>query len=203
MSVVEGKLDGEEGRALQRDAPAPRLAQFGEDRPGDGGLRRHRIDMRAQRHRAMRIGAFEPELHAGAQVARAPILAIELAGQERRGEVPVRVSSTRPDMSLVEMGVHIRESGQDDPAVEVEKRGRILDRGRSRRERGDPPVLDEERSGSQAVLIGQEPSSLAHRDREPRVHDAVAREEGRDAQGFAHIHLDAFSKLSRVPRSRP
>src|SRR5580692_2316316 len=102
--------------------------------------------MRAQRRRAMRIGTFETEPHAGAKIGGAPMFPIGLAGKERRGEAPIRVTPARPDMPLVQVGVHIREGRKDDPSVEIEKRRCWFDRRPSRLDRSDPPVLDEKGS---------------------------------------------------------
>src|SRR5207244_1523091 len=57
-------FDREDGDRLQRDAAAPALAQSREQRPAHSMLRRDRIEMRADRERAVRIGGAETELEA-------------------------------------------------------------------------------------------------------------------------------------------
>ena len=58
MRLVEGEIDAEQRRSLQRDAAAPVLARLGEHRPADRGLRTDVVDMGADRAGSVRIAAF-------------------------------------------------------------------------------------------------------------------------------------------------
>jgi antitoxin CcdA len=128
-----------EAHRLQLDPPGPALAQLGEHRPGDLGLRRDRIEMGADRHRAVRMSAAQGELHPCLDILRRPVgPPVTLHGLECLPEAAVRVGGARPDVALVEMGVHVDEAGQDQPAGEIGGAGRRC--ARAGPHGGDPPV---------------------------------------------------------------
>ena len=91
MRLVEGEIDRKQRRGLQVDAAAPAFAHGGEHRPTDCGLRPDAVDMRADRARAVRIGAAQAELHAPRDVGGAPIgVAVGGDGVQRGGETSRR-----------------------------------------------------------------------------------------------------------------
>ena len=70
MRLVERELDAEERARLDFDAAGPVCAQLRQYRPGDADLLAERIDMGAQRRRAVGPGAAQAELHPGPHVRR-------------------------------------------------------------------------------------------------------------------------------------
>ena len=64
-------------------------------------------------------------------------------------EGAVRIGSPMPDVTLVEMGVHVDKGGEDEPGVEID--GRCI--GPLAPDPGDPPVLDEDRRRSEPLRI--------------------------------------------------
>ena len=71
--IVEEEVDREQRDRLQVDAVRPRRAHLDEDRPGDGVLRRQRIEVGAEQRRAVCVGAAEAEIHAAGDVVRRPV----------------------------------------------------------------------------------------------------------------------------------
>ena len=71
--VIDGKVHGKQRHRLEDDAPAPFLAQFGEDWPRNRRLWPDRIKMGPHRPRAVSKGAAQREVHARPQVAGRPV----------------------------------------------------------------------------------------------------------------------------------
>ena len=116
-------VDAEQARRLQLDAALPALPHLLEHRPRDLLLRRHRIEMRADRLGAVRVGAAQRELHALRDVGCVPARGAVLAGRiERAHEGAVGIALARPDMALVDMRVAVDEGRQHDAAGEVDRR---------------------------------------------------------------------------------
>ncbi len=106
-------VDADEADALQLDAAGPRVAQVREHRPGDGVLRRHRVEVGADCPCPVGVGAAQAELGAATHVLCRPVrLAVGGDGAERAREGAVGVGRAGPDVSLVEMRVHVDEAGQ-------------------------------------------------------------------------------------------
>ena len=145
----------ERGR-LQLDAARPGIAQRLRTTGQEiSGLRRQRIDVRADRARAVRVSAAKAELHAPAHVlgsTSAPRDRHDRARGAQRTAVGIR--RARPDMALVEMGVEIDEARPDLAAGELDARlGRRRCRRRDARQCARPPISISA-SASPAVDIG-------------------------------------------------
>ena len=138
---------------LQVDAAGPALAHFREDRPARPVLRRRRIEVGAHQRRAVGVGGAEREIHAPRDVVGAPVLlAVVLHGIERAGECAVGIGPARPDVALVDVGMHVDEARPHHAAVEVEL-------GQSRASPGrvdalDRAVLDRDVGANQAIAVG-------------------------------------------------
>jgi hypothetical protein len=110
-----------ERHALEFDPARPTLARLGEDGPGDRRLGRQGVEVGADGPRPVGVGAAERELHARRHVAGRPVrLAVATDGLQRAHEAAVGVAGARPDVALVEVGVHVHRARPDDPAGEVD-----------------------------------------------------------------------------------
>src|SRR5580658_2761453 len=117
MGRVGSELDAEKRRCLKLDPAPPALSRLGEDRPADSSLRAYAVDMSANGRRPVRIGRAQAELHACADVERAPVRRTILDhGVQRVLEFAGRVSLPPPDMSFVEMSMDVDEQRQHDAA---------------------------------------------------------------------------------------
>ena len=119
-------LGGRQRDGLQLDPAGPALAQVGDDRPADPGLRRHGVDVGAERAAAVGEGAAQAELGARADVVGGPArLAVARRRLERAGEAAVGIGGARPDLALVEVGVQVDGAGPDHPALERHAAGAL------------------------------------------------------------------------------
>ena len=108
-------VDGEQGRRLEVDPAPPALSRFGQDRPTDSRLWADAVDMGANGRRPVRVGAAQAELHARGDVGGAPVGGTVLdRRRERARKIADRVPLPPPDMTFVEMGVHVDEERQHD-----------------------------------------------------------------------------------------
>jgi hypothetical protein len=143
-----------DGRRLQRDLAGPFVAQLGENGPGDFGLRRKTVQMRADRGDAARVGRRHAEIEARFDVGRVPMrLAVLHRRGQRAEERAVHVRITRPDMALVEMGVDVDRAGPHHRRFEV---GPQIDGGGPGGEDiGDLAVLDHQIACGQIAVVEQ------------------------------------------------
>ncbi|WP_259955487.1 hypothetical protein [Sulfitobacter mediterraneus] len=73
---------------------------------------------------AVGIGTAQRKIHAAAQILRRPVgLPIRLNGGNGPVKTAVRIGGTRPDMPLVEMGVHVDERGKSHRAAHINRFG--------------------------------------------------------------------------------
>ena len=108
---------------LQLDAAGPALAHLGEDRPGDAVLRRQRIEVGAEQRGAVGVGARRLKSMRRRDVVGRPVgVAVGRHRVERAHEGAVGIGPARPDVALVDVGVHVDEGRPDHAAVEVEPR---------------------------------------------------------------------------------
>ena len=106
---------------LELDTTGPLLAESLEHRPGDGRLRPHGIEVRADRPRAVREAAAEPEVHAPADVLGGPVSGAVLGHRSDRGvERAVRVRGALPGVTLVEVRVDVDEARPHLAALEID-----------------------------------------------------------------------------------
>jgi hypothetical protein len=90
--LVRPLVAADQAHGLQVDPVGPIRLKLPEDGPGDVVLRRHGVEMRADRAGAMGIGRAQREGHARAQVLRAPARgAVGADGGERAHETAVGV----------------------------------------------------------------------------------------------------------------
>ena len=76
--------------------------------------------MCADRGHAMHFRATQSEIHAAANILRAPVMhAVVACRVTRAGKVAARILRAVDDMPLVEMGMHIRQSRPDMAAGEI------------------------------------------------------------------------------------
>jgi hypothetical protein len=78
--------------------------------------------MGADRDSAVRKGATQREIHAGAYVIRVPVRLT--VGRNRcagAGMCPVRIATAWPDVPFIEMRVHVDEAGQHNPPAEIDR----------------------------------------------------------------------------------
>ena len=84
-------------------------------------LRRGRVEMGAHQCRAVGVGGAEGEIHPRRDILGLPVLPpVAVDRIERPCEGSVRVRLPWPDVSLVEMGVHVDEGWPDHAPVEIE-----------------------------------------------------------------------------------
>ena len=133
---VDQHIGADQRHRLQLDPSSPGVADLFEQRPRDIVLRRDRVEMRADRCGAVRVGGAQRKIHPPPDVHRRP-QAHPVAGdrQQRRQPRAVRVLLARPDLALVEMRVDVDERRQHQAAIEVTPGPRLR-----RRQRGDPVV---------------------------------------------------------------
>ena len=120
--------------------------------------------MRAQRAGAVREGAAQREVHALARRPRRDQFASRSAITVMRAPMKraVRIRRARPDVALVDMGVHVDEARQHDAAVEIEARQAVAAPA------GGPmaamrAVLDHDVAGREAVGVGRSCEASATR----------------------------------------
>ena len=165
---------------LQCDAAFPFLAHLGEDRPRDRRLFRIAVDVGAQRAGAVREGAAQREVHALGDILGRPVhIAIRHHGGARAEMRAVRVLRAMPDVTLVDVSVHVDEPRQHDAVVEIEAlKAVVLARGTDRR---DAAVVNHDIAGCEAVGVGCQPA---------RVRD----------QAYGHARVDE-AKARRIRRN--
>ena len=158
--VLEGivhEVDADEARGLQRHPVAPVLAHLAEHAPRDVVLRRDGVEMGAHGAGAVGVGAGETEGHARPHVLRRPAGgAVRRHRFQRAGERAVRVRRARPDVALVQMGVHVRERGQRHRALQVQpvRRGLVGERAVADVERGrDEVAVAPEQAGGHRDVV--------------------------------------------------
>ena len=97
-------------------------------RPRDGGLLadRCRCGCAARRCRARRRSAARSPCAWRTSSARPVRLAVRHHGHARAHERAVRVRRARPDVALVDVGVHVDEARQHDAVVEIEARQAVV-----------------------------------------------------------------------------
>ena len=122
----------------------PFFALFRQHRPGPQVLPVHAVQMRAHSRRAMGIGAFQAKLHPRADILRGPVGVIVAHRGQRAHERAVGVGRARPDMALVQVGVHVGETGQHHRAGHLHVLAARF---------GDPAVLDPD-IGADEVILG-------------------------------------------------
>jgi len=136
-----------------------------------------RIEMAADCASAMGEGATQREIHAGAHVIGAPVrLAV---GRDRRagaGMRAVRIGAARPDVPFVDVGVHVDEARQDDPAAQVDRRQIGGDRnGADGAQHCYPHAVYDDVAGGKPVGCGAIGDGGREIDRHARVGDAIGR----------------------------
>jgi hypothetical protein len=153
---VDGMVDAEQGRGLKGDAAGPFGAQLGKDRPRDADLRADRIEMGADRTGAVGKGGFQRKAHPGAHVGGMPVgLPVGSHGGQRAHEGAVGIGSARPDVTLVEVGVALGETREDDAALHVEAGQAVFSRYGAGRQDGDNPALrDGQVDAREALTVG-------------------------------------------------
>ena len=150
--------------------------------------------MGADGARAVRPGAAQPELEAGAHVRSAPMGdAVGADRLERAHEGAVGVGRARPDKALVEVGVEVDRAGPDHPAREVEAaRG-----GAGGLDRGDAALLDDEVEEHEAGGVRDRPGR--RRVDEAGRHAGAGEGEAGLAQGIQRIGHRAASAVADLP----
>ena len=138
-TVIAGKtFQRTDADRLQVDPAGPGISHPAKDRPGPG-IRPVTVEMRADRRRAVGIGATQTKLEArfdiGFRVVFAAISDDGVFGARMRA---VRVGLPPPRLRLVEMHMPIDEAGPELASVQINALGR-----RSRwRDRGNPAIGD-------------------------------------------------------------
>ncbi len=113
MAGIFDLLDAEQAGCLKVDTAAPLSADLLEHRPGNVDLLANAVEMRADGAGSMRVCAAEREIHARPHIRRRPVRLPVAAGVlQPAHEGAIRIAPPRPDMALVEMGVHIDKAGR-------------------------------------------------------------------------------------------
>ncbi len=130
--------------------------------------------MGTQQGGAVGVSGAQREIHAALDVVRPPVhLAVDRDRFQRAGEGAVGVAAARPDMPLVDMGVHVDEARPGHAAVEVEFRQPRAPAGRV--DALDQAVADGDVGADQAVVIGRGGEAVDQYRRQRRVGEDVAR----------------------------
>jgi hypothetical protein len=132
--IVRPLVAADQAHGLKVDPVGPVGLKLPEDGPGDVVLRRDGCRdacgspaCHGHRHSAARRPC------AGAGLRRSSGGAVGADGGQRAHETAVGIGAARPDMALVEMGVHVDEGGKDHGAAHVDgDRLRVRDHGRPR-----------------------------------------------------------------------
>ena len=119
--IIGEEVDAGEAGALKLDPAGPALPHLRKHWPGDRLLRRLAVDVGADGGGAVGVGGAEREFHAGGDVGGGPVARAVIGnGLHRVGEGAGGVGLARPDVALVEVGVHVGEGGDEDAACRVE-----------------------------------------------------------------------------------
>ena len=180
-------LDRDDRDGLEVDPPGPGVAHLGEERPRDPVLRGGGIEMGADQRRAVGEGRAKREIHAAADVGGGPVGGTVGGDRtERAHEGAVGIGAARPDVALVEMGVHVDEGRPDHAGVEIEPRhaGDAAGGGDGL----DAALGDDDVDPAEALGVGLGPGVGEEHAGDRGVGENVARQVGHGGEAaFGHV----------------